>query len=469
MPEYLSPAVYVEEVAAGPRPIEGVSTSTTGMVGVTERGPENIPVLCTSMGDYRRIFGEDLPFGEFSDPSGRVHGHTFQAVKSYFENGGRRDFLVRVASPGATRAWRWLFDRGDTAIPASMILRAAPEDTGTAINTPRVYALQTAPALAVGDSLRVGDGSRSEYRTVTALGSNVHVALNAPLMRAHGAGSVVEDVTQTPDTGAYTQGTFEFDGEVTAGETVVNVTALGAAGDAATLLGLPGSGIFEFGSGERTEYRLATAAADLGGGVVELTLAEPLAFDHADNDPVTAMDLTNVNGSQVLETAAGAGEALVYLDAIPAGDFPIATPGRLVVIEPGTPNAEVRMLSTLGDISFDLPAYADYPAGTRADLVTMADDDRTVAAGASQTVLTLDRVDGLAVGMEVSVDGNPPVIIDNVDADLTQITTRTDALPAAPAGGEALVPADKALTADADIGVLVIALDNRLGLGADDV
>ena len=39
MPEYLSPGVYVEEVATGPRPIEGVSTSTAGFVGRTERGP----------------------------------------------------------------------------------------------------------------------------------------------------------------------------------------------------------------------------------------------------------------------------------------------------------------------------------------------------------------------------------------------------------------------------------------------
>ncbi len=39
MPEYLSPGVYVEEIDAGPRPIAGVSTSTTGMVGVTARGP----------------------------------------------------------------------------------------------------------------------------------------------------------------------------------------------------------------------------------------------------------------------------------------------------------------------------------------------------------------------------------------------------------------------------------------------
>ena len=36
MPEYLAPDVYVEEVNTGSKPIEGVSTSTAGMVGVTQ-------------------------------------------------------------------------------------------------------------------------------------------------------------------------------------------------------------------------------------------------------------------------------------------------------------------------------------------------------------------------------------------------------------------------------------------------
>ena len=39
MPEYLAPGVYVEEIDTGSKPIEGVSTSTAGMIGVTERRP----------------------------------------------------------------------------------------------------------------------------------------------------------------------------------------------------------------------------------------------------------------------------------------------------------------------------------------------------------------------------------------------------------------------------------------------
>ena len=42
MAEYLSPGVYIEEVETGPKPIEGVSTSTTGFVGVTVRGPTEV-------------------------------------------------------------------------------------------------------------------------------------------------------------------------------------------------------------------------------------------------------------------------------------------------------------------------------------------------------------------------------------------------------------------------------------------
>ena len=60
MPEYLAPAVYVEEVDTGSKPIEGVSTSTCGVIGVTERGPVNVPILVTSYGEYQRWFGGGL-------------------------------------------------------------------------------------------------------------------------------------------------------------------------------------------------------------------------------------------------------------------------------------------------------------------------------------------------------------------------------------------------------------------------
>ena len=53
MPEYLAPGVYTEEISSGPVPIEGVSTSTAGFVGLTERGPTAVrlsPACATSSG-----------------------------------------------------------------------------------------------------------------------------------------------------------------------------------------------------------------------------------------------------------------------------------------------------------------------------------------------------------------------------------------------------------------------------------
>ncbi|MCZ7640227.1 MAG: hypothetical protein M5U12_31745 [Verrucomicrobia bacterium] len=96
MPEYLSPGVYVEEVDTGPRPIEGVSTSTAGFVGVTQRGPiTGPPRLITSFAEYRRVFGGylDATWGD-----ARYLPH---AVQGFFENGGQRLYIKRVPGTGA--------------------------------------------------------------------------------------------------------------------------------------------------------------------------------------------------------------------------------------------------------------------------------------------------------------------------------------------------------------------------------
>ncbi|MCP3143399.1 phage tail sheath family protein [Pyxidicoccus xibeiensis] len=109
MPEYLSPGVYVEEVDAGPKPIEGVSTSTAGAVGVTAMGPsDGRPVLVTSFAEFQRTFGGLLP--EPRDPSViqrwedmEAGGHFWRfplAVKGFFDNGGQRLYVKRVVASG---------------------------------------------------------------------------------------------------------------------------------------------------------------------------------------------------------------------------------------------------------------------------------------------------------------------------------------------------------------------------------
>jgi phage tail sheath protein FI len=95
MPEYLAPGVYIEEVVAGPRPIEGVSTSTAGFVGETERGPTH-PVLVTGWQNYYRWFG-----GYVDRTPGTPNIYLPYAVRGFFDNGGQRLFVARVVGPNA--------------------------------------------------------------------------------------------------------------------------------------------------------------------------------------------------------------------------------------------------------------------------------------------------------------------------------------------------------------------------------
>ncbi|MDH4100931.1 MAG: phage tail protein, partial [Nitrospirota bacterium] len=92
MPEYLSPGVYVEEFEIGAKPIEGVGTSTVGILGMTERGPLK-PRLVTSFTQFSRLFG-----------SYTSNSLTAYAVDSFFSNGGQRCFIGRVARSGADSA-----------------------------------------------------------------------------------------------------------------------------------------------------------------------------------------------------------------------------------------------------------------------------------------------------------------------------------------------------------------------------
>ena len=95
MPEYLAPGVYVEEVSSGIKPIEGVSTSTAGFLGRTERGPAGANFV-TSFTEYQRLYG-----GFQNQPAGMYLPH---AVKGFFDNGGRRAFISRTVVDGLQAA-----------------------------------------------------------------------------------------------------------------------------------------------------------------------------------------------------------------------------------------------------------------------------------------------------------------------------------------------------------------------------
>ena len=87
MPQYLSPGVYVEEVEAGSRPIEGVGTAVAAFVGLAAQGPFNEPTLVTNWSQFTQAFGD------FVDGSYLAH-----AVYGYFNNGGGACYVVRIGA-----------------------------------------------------------------------------------------------------------------------------------------------------------------------------------------------------------------------------------------------------------------------------------------------------------------------------------------------------------------------------------
>lgn len=89
MPPYLSPGVYVEEVEAGSKPIEGVGTAVAAFVGLAEKGPVNQPTLVTNWTQFTTNFGDFV--------AGSYLAH---AVYGYFQNGGGACYVVRVGANG---------------------------------------------------------------------------------------------------------------------------------------------------------------------------------------------------------------------------------------------------------------------------------------------------------------------------------------------------------------------------------
>ena len=98
--KYMHPGVYMEEVASGPVPIEGVSTSIVGFIGQTLEGDKyqapgddtaedltNKAVLITSYDDFTAKFGgydaKKAPYLPF-------------AVQGFFLNGGGTCYVVKV-------------------------------------------------------------------------------------------------------------------------------------------------------------------------------------------------------------------------------------------------------------------------------------------------------------------------------------------------------------------------------------
>jgi phage tail sheath protein FI len=87
MAEYLRPGVYAERVDATAPGITAIRTDVAAFVGIAKSGPLDTPVPVESMRQFQAHFG---------DFTGQ--GYLAYAVKAFFENGGQRCWIIRVAS-----------------------------------------------------------------------------------------------------------------------------------------------------------------------------------------------------------------------------------------------------------------------------------------------------------------------------------------------------------------------------------
>ncbi|MFK0110975.1 phage tail sheath subtilisin-like domain-containing protein [Streptomyces sp. NPDC091217] len=150
MPSYLSPGVYVEEVASGSRPIEGVGTSVAAFVGLAPTGPLNEPTLVTNWTQYV------ASFGEFTDGYYLAH-----SVYGFFNNGGTAAYVVRVGgtAEGAETADSPAALRGSAA-PAAL-----PAGEARQLGTFSVSALASGD-LSVEVADAEGEGPAERFKLV---------------------------------------------------------------------------------------------------------------------------------------------------------------------------------------------------------------------------------------------------------------------------------------------------------------
>ena len=258
MPEYLAPGVYIEEFEIGAKPIEGVSTSTAGFVGMAERGPLNKPTLVTSMGEYQRIFGDYL----LKDPYKNVWMLPY-AVEGFFNNGGQRVYITRVADK-------------NTKLSEGFIPDISGKTTQLAKNVEKkAIMLKVTDVSDLSDTLLLKDESQSEYLNFVSLAKEL--ILDAPLKGLHAKDDIItkmEDVIGVE---------YNIEAEVAAGSTEITLDSVH---DPAV-----GKIIIINKDGENPEICIIKEVDD-----TKITLETSLRYDHAANFKINVLTASGTTG-----------------------------------------------------------------------------------------------------------------------------------------------------------------------------
>lgn len=117
------PGVYIQEIPSGVQPIEGVSTSTAAFIGKAEMGPLGRARLVTSLPEFQAAYGGFLRDSFLA-----------QSVFQFFNNGGKKTYVVRVAGSGATAAAITVKDRRSLPGPTLTVSAANEGDWGNKLS-----------------------------------------------------------------------------------------------------------------------------------------------------------------------------------------------------------------------------------------------------------------------------------------------------------------------------------------------
>lgn len=173
------------ELRSGPSADALAPSSTFFAVGLTDRGPTDVPAKVTSYSDFEALFGTRVTYGKLHD-----------AIRTFFEAGGTRAYIGRVAGPAATTGLLVLKDKstapgintiqltakgpgawssGVTVVVGVGTITGTFSITISKDGTDEVYDNLTTPALAV---TRINQ--RSAWVTATDMGSATVAPNNQP-------------------------------------------------------------------------------------------------------------------------------------------------------------------------------------------------------------------------------------------------------------------------------------------------
>ncbi|HMV67487.1 MAG TPA: phage tail sheath subtilisin-like domain-containing protein [Myxococcota bacterium] len=425
MPEYLHPGVYIEETSYRGKPIEGVSTSTAGFVGRAKIGPVGTPTLVTSFTQFVREFGE--PYSGPSADAGEFLGH---AVRGFFDNGGKRAYIVRflkndaiaaqVPAPGGTTVTlTFVAPAASTSLTRGLVLKLAKGQTVPSANyvngTPVTLKLNSLrglfPSAVAANRISI-QARQSESHAWAVLESGINItSIDAAAGTITFTPAVTATFDLTPDNCFITHATFGPWGSTPSTLNTLAFTAVdpGASGDDISILISPTDRPPVSASATSTvNVTMATVTSFYTGAFVEWTHTNGATITKGQT-VVTAINTTTrvlTLGSAPTALAAGQTLSVRILEM------------KIDVLVSGSVAETFSNLSWNSDSSAQ--SYSRYfkekinDADTGSRYVTVTDHAAATARGFVDMPTTST---GLAVSLSGGDDGTTPTAVDFIGED----------------------------------------------------